>query len=137
VPFSGGDQRTLLGIDFAALQAETRGRCSAGDCPNRPFAMATGPTRASMPAAFGPRQKLKACVRPGVTFGTGCFSDRGLSNMLVIAEIVRRLDVVAVQEVRRRAQAFLAMMTVLGADWASWPPTSPTGELATNLTRST
>jgi endonuclease/exonuclease/phosphatase family metal-dependent hydrolase len=43
---------------------------------------------------------------------------RDLSNVLAIAEIVRRFDVVAVQEVRRSAQAFLAMMTVLGQDWA-------------------
>ena len=41
---------------------------------------------------------------------------RDLSNVLAIAEIVRRFDVVAIQEVRRSAQAFLAMMTVLGPD---------------------
>jgi hypothetical protein len=43
---------------------------------------------------------------------------RDLSNVLVIAEIVRRFDVVAVHEVRRSAQAFLTMMTALGPNWA-------------------
>ena len=43
---------------------------------------------------------------------------RDLSNVLCIAEIVRRFDVVAVQEVRKSAQAFLAMMQALGEDWA-------------------
>jgi len=43
---------------------------------------------------------------------------RDLSNILSIAEIVRRFDVMAVQEVRRSAQAFLAMMQVLGEGWA-------------------
>jgi len=40
-----------------------------------------------------------------------------LSNVAVIAQVTRRFDVLAVQEVRRSAQAFLAMMTVLGPDW--------------------
>jgi endonuclease/exonuclease/phosphatase family metal-dependent hydrolase len=43
---------------------------------------------------------------------------RDLSNVLSIAEIVRRFDVVAIQEVRRTGQAFLAMMKVLGEGWA-------------------
>jgi endonuclease/exonuclease/phosphatase family metal-dependent hydrolase len=41
-----------------------------------------------------------------------------LSNLLCIAEVVRRFDVIAVQEVRRSAQAFLAMLEVLGEGWA-------------------
>ena len=41
-----------------------------------------------------------------------------MSSVLVIAEVVRRFDVVAVQEVRDSAQAFLATMSVLGLDWA-------------------
>lgn len=53
---------------------------------------------------------------------------RDLSNVLVIAEVVRRFDVVAVQEVRQSAQAFLAMMQVLGGDWAF---------LVTDVTRGT
>ncbi|OLT15416.1 hypothetical protein BJF78_01475 [Pseudonocardia sp. CNS-139] len=43
---------------------------------------------------------------------------RDRSNVAAIAEIVRRFDVVAVQEVRRSAQAFLLMMRRLGPDWA-------------------
>jgi endonuclease/exonuclease/phosphatase family metal-dependent hydrolase len=43
---------------------------------------------------------------------------RDLSNLLCIAEVVRRFDVIAVQEVRRSAQAFLAMLAVLGQGWA-------------------
>jgi len=43
---------------------------------------------------------------------------RDLSNVACIAEIVRRFDVVAVQEVRRSAAAFLAMMRALGNSWA-------------------
>jgi endonuclease/exonuclease/phosphatase family metal-dependent hydrolase len=43
---------------------------------------------------------------------------RDLSNVACIAEVVRRFDVVAVQEVRRSATAFLAMMTALGRSWA-------------------
>jgi endonuclease/exonuclease/phosphatase family metal-dependent hydrolase len=43
---------------------------------------------------------------------------RDLSDVLSIAEIVRRFDVVAIQEVRRTGQAFLAMMQVLGEGWA-------------------
>src|SRR4051794_19188679 len=35
---------------------------------------------------------------------------RDLSNVLCITEVVRRFDVVAVQEVRQSAEAFLAMM---------------------------
>ena len=35
---------------------------------------------------------------------------RDRSNVACIAEIVRRMDVIAIQEVRRSAQAFLAMM---------------------------
>jgi endonuclease/exonuclease/phosphatase family metal-dependent hydrolase len=43
---------------------------------------------------------------------------RDLSNLLCITEVVRRFDVVAVQEVRRTAQAFLAMLQGLGEGWA-------------------
>lgn len=43
---------------------------------------------------------------------------RDLSNVLSIAEILRRFDVVAVQEVGSSPQAFLAAMQVLGQDWA-------------------
>jgi endonuclease/exonuclease/phosphatase family metal-dependent hydrolase len=43
---------------------------------------------------------------------------RDLSNLLCIAEVVRRFDVIAVQEIRRSAQAFLAMLQVLGEGWA-------------------
>jgi endonuclease/exonuclease/phosphatase family metal-dependent hydrolase len=43
---------------------------------------------------------------------------RDLSNLLCIIEVVRRFDVIAVQEVRRSAQAFLAMLQVLGEGWA-------------------
>lgn len=43
---------------------------------------------------------------------------RDLSNLLCIVEVVRRFDVIAVQEVRRSAQAFLAMLQVLGEGWA-------------------
>jgi hypothetical protein len=43
---------------------------------------------------------------------------RDLSNLLCIAEVVRRFEVVAVQEVRRTAQALLAMLQVLGEGWA-------------------
>jgi endonuclease/exonuclease/phosphatase family metal-dependent hydrolase len=42
---------------------------------------------------------------------------RDRSNVAAIAEIVRRFDVVAVQEVRRSAQAFLQMLRHLGRDW--------------------
>ena len=49
---------------------------------------------------------------------TGDSPIRDLSNLLCIAEVVRRFDVVAVQEVRRSAQAFLAMLEVLGEGWA-------------------
>ena len=43
---------------------------------------------------------------------------RDRSNVLSIAEIVRRFDVVAVQEVRSSAAAFLQMLEFLGPDWA-------------------
>lgn len=49
---------------------------------------------------------------------TGDSPIRDLSNLLCIAEVVRRFDVVAVQEVRRTAQALLAMLQVLGQGWA-------------------
>jgi hypothetical protein len=57
-------------------------------------------------------------VSPVWRSASGASPIRDLSNVAAIAEIVRRFDVVAVQEVRRSAQAFLAMMTVLGPDWA-------------------
>jgi hypothetical protein len=43
---------------------------------------------------------------------------RDRSNVACIAEIVRRFDVVAIQEVRRSALAFQAMMADLGDQWA-------------------
>src|SRR5215211_209023 len=43
---------------------------------------------------------------------------RDRSNVRVITEIVRRFDVIAIQEVRRGAAAFLAMVEALGDDWA-------------------
>lgn len=43
---------------------------------------------------------------------------RDLSNVLSIAEVIRRFDVVAVQEVGGTPEAFLAMMKALGEDWA-------------------
>jgi endonuclease/exonuclease/phosphatase family metal-dependent hydrolase len=43
---------------------------------------------------------------------------RDLSNLLCITEVVRRFDVIAVQEVRRSGQALLAMLQVLGEGWA-------------------
>jgi endonuclease/exonuclease/phosphatase family metal-dependent hydrolase len=43
---------------------------------------------------------------------------RDLGNVACIAEIVRRFDVVAIQEVRRSAAAFQLMMQQLGRDWA-------------------
>jgi exonuclease III len=43
---------------------------------------------------------------------------RDLSNVLCIAEIARHFDVIAIQEVRQSAQAFLAMVQVLGPGWA-------------------
>ncbi|WP_086663420.1 endonuclease/exonuclease/phosphatase family protein [Lentzea kentuckyensis] len=49
---------------------------------------------------------------------TGDSPIRDAGNVLAIAEVVRRFDVVAVQELRRTAGAFLAMMEVLGDDWA-------------------
>jgi hypothetical protein len=43
---------------------------------------------------------------------------RDLSDVLCIAEIAGSFDVLAVQEVRRSAQAFRAMMSALGPGWA-------------------
>lgn len=43
---------------------------------------------------------------------------RDLSNVLVIAEIVRRFDVVAIQEIRRTGQALLRLMEALGDGWS-------------------
>jgi exonuclease III len=43
---------------------------------------------------------------------------RDLSDVACIAEVVRRLDVVAIQEVRASAQAFRAMIQALGPGWA-------------------
>ncbi len=43
---------------------------------------------------------------------------RDLSNLLCITEVIRRFDIVAVQEVRSSAQALLAMLQVLGGSWA-------------------
>jgi endonuclease/exonuclease/phosphatase family metal-dependent hydrolase len=49
---------------------------------------------------------------------TGDSPIRDLSNVACIAEIVRRFDVVAVQEVRKSAQALTLMMQALGEGWA-------------------
>lgn len=49
---------------------------------------------------------------------TGDSPIRDLSNILCIAEILRRFDVVAVQEVGSSADAFLATMQALGEGWA-------------------
>jgi endonuclease/exonuclease/phosphatase family metal-dependent hydrolase len=49
---------------------------------------------------------------------TGESPIRDLSNVLCIAEIVRSFDVVAIQEVRQRAEGFLAMVQALGPGWA-------------------
>jgi len=57
-------------------------------------------------------------VRPVWRSRKGESPIRDLSNVACIAEIVRRFDVVAVQEVRRSAAAFLAMMQALGNRWA-------------------
>lgn len=57
-------------------------------------------------------------VRPVWRSTKGQSPIRDLSNVACIAEIVRRFDVVAVQEVRRSAAAFLAMMRALGSTWA-------------------
>ncbi len=43
---------------------------------------------------------------------------RDYSNIAHIAEIVSRFDVIAIQELRRGATAFLAMLERLGPDWA-------------------
>jgi len=59
---------------------------------------------------------------------------RDLSNVAAIAAIVRRFDVVAIQEVRRSAAAFLAMMTALGNGWA-FVVTDVTGGSAGNNER--
>jgi hypothetical protein len=49
---------------------------------------------------------------------TGDSPFRDLSSILCIAEIVCQFDVVAVQEVRESAQAFLLMMKAVGEGWA-------------------
>jgi exonuclease III len=51
---------------------------------------------------------------------------RDLSNLLCITEVVRRFDVVAIQEVRGSANAFLTTIDVLGPDW---------GYLVTDVTK--
>jgi endonuclease/exonuclease/phosphatase family metal-dependent hydrolase len=43
---------------------------------------------------------------------------RDLSNVACIAEVIRRFDVAAIQEVRQSAAAFLMMMEALGEGWA-------------------
>lgn len=43
---------------------------------------------------------------------------RDLTNLLEIAEVVKRFDVIAIQEVRSSALALTTMMQVLGEDWA-------------------
>lgn len=48
--------------------------------------------------------------------GDSPIRDRG--NVASIAEVVRRFDVVAIQEVRRSGQGFLTMMQDLGDQWA-------------------
>lgn len=43
---------------------------------------------------------------------------RDLSNLLVIAEVVRRFDVVAIQEVRRTGAALRCLLEMLGEGWS-------------------
>ena len=43
---------------------------------------------------------------------------RDLSNLLCISEVIRRFDIIAIQEVRSSAQALLTMLQVLGEGWA-------------------
>jgi hypothetical protein len=43
---------------------------------------------------------------------------RDYSNIAHITEIVSRFDVIAIQELRRSATGFLAMLDRLGPDWA-------------------
>lgn len=57
-------------------------------------------------------------VAPAWRTGKGASPIRDLSNVACLAEVVRRLDVIAIQEVRASAQAFLAMMAALGPGWA-------------------
>jgi len=49
---------------------------------------------------------------------TGDSPVRDLSNIVSIAEIVRRFDIAAIQETRRSAEAFLLVMKALGDDWS-------------------
>jgi endonuclease/exonuclease/phosphatase family metal-dependent hydrolase len=67
-------------------------------------------------------------VQPKWRSEPGVSPIRDLSNVLCIAEVISRFDVVAVQEVRRTAQAFLSMMKVLGDRW---------GFLVTDVTKGT
>ncbi|MCW2571893.1 MAG: hypothetical protein JWO88_1951 [Frankiales bacterium] len=50
------------------------------------------------------------------TVGDSPIRDR--SDVACLAEIVRCFDVIAIQEVRQSAQAFLAVLSLLGPDWA-------------------
>ena len=57
-------------------------------------------------------------VNPKWRTAKGDVPIRDRSNVGCIAEIVSRFDVVAIQEVRRSAAGFLAMLDALGPDWA-------------------
>src|SRR3954453_9736341 len=57
---------------------------------------------------------------------------RDRSNVFAISEIVSRFDVVAIQELRRSATAFLTMLERLGPDWAFLTSDVTEGDLGNN-----
>src|SRR4051794_22989818 len=63
---------------------------------------------------------------------TGDSPIRDRSNIAHIAEIVSRFDVIAIQELRRSAPAFLAMLDRLGPDWAFLTSDVTEGDLGNN-----
>src|SRR3954447_4414256 len=64
------------------------------------------------------------------TAGDSPIRDR--SNIAHIAEIVSRFDVIAIQELRRSATAFLAMLDRLGPDWAFLTSDVTEGDVGNN-----
>jgi hypothetical protein len=60
---------------------------------------------------------------------------RDYSNIAHIAEIVSRFDVIAIQELRRSATAFLAMLDRLGPDWAFLTSDVTEGDLGNMMVR--